>query len=61
MNEFFKKIEPTDVIAAIVILGGLALKFTGADGLVGSLLTAICFYYFGKKGRDGVKQPDKIS
>ena len=49
MEKFISKIEPADVIAVIVIVGGLALKFTGADGLVGSLLTAIVFYYFGKK------------
>ena len=55
MNEFFKKVEPQDIIAAIVIVGGFGLKLTGADGLVGSLLTAIVFYYFGKKGRNGVK------
>jgi len=53
MNEFFKRVMPADCIAAIVIIGGLALKFTGADGLVGTLLVSICFYYFGKKGRDG--------
>ena len=46
----FKKFEPADVVACVVIIGGLGLKFAGADGLVGSLLTAICFYYFGKKG-----------
>ena len=50
MHEFFKKLNPADIIALVVIVGGLALKFTGADGLVGTLLTAIVFYYFGKKG-----------
>lgn len=50
MHDLLKKFEPADIIAIIVIGGGLALKFTGADGLVGSLLTAIVFYYFGKKG-----------
>ena len=52
MNEIYKKISPADIIACLVILGGLALKFTGKDGLVGTLLTAIVFYYFGKKGRN---------
>ena len=55
MNEFIKKINPADIIACLVIIGGLALKFTGQDGLIGTLLTAIVFYYFGKKGRDGIK------
>ena len=45
------KIKPVDVIALVVIVGGLALKFTGADGVVGSLLAAVAFYYFGKQGR----------
>jgi len=49
MNEFFKKFAPADIIALVVVTGGLALKLAGADGLVGSLLTAIVFFYFGKK------------
>jgi hypothetical protein len=56
MNELFKKLEPADLIAIIVIVGGLALKFRGADGLVGSLLTAIVFYYFGKRSFKNDKQ-----
>jgi hypothetical protein len=44
------KLKPVDLIACIVIVGGLALKFTGADGVVGTMLTAIAFYYFGKQG-----------
>ena len=46
---FFEKLQPVDVIALVVIVGGLYLKLSGADGVVGSLLTAIVFYYFGKK------------
>ena len=58
MHEIFKKMEPADLIACIVIIGGFALKFTGADGLVGALLTSICFYYFGKKStNDNKKTP----
>ena len=49
MNEFFSKIRPRDIVAVIVIIGGLLLKFSGTDGLVGTLLTAIVFYYFGKR------------
>ncbi len=51
MDNFFNKLEPIDVIALVVIAGGLALKFTGADGLVGTLMTAAVFYYFGKAQR----------
>ena len=49
MSNFREKLEPADVIAIIVIVGGLALKFTGADGLVGTLLTAVVIYYFGDR------------
>jgi len=49
MNDFIKKIQPRDIVALVVIAGGLALKFTGADGTVGTLITAIVFYYFGKR------------
>ena len=49
MNEFFSKIRPKDIVAVVVIIGGLGLKFSGADGLIGTLLTAIVFYYFGKR------------
>ena len=48
-KNFCDKLSPADIIAVIVIVGGLILKFTGADGVVGTLLTGICFYYFGKQ------------
>jgi hypothetical protein len=51
MKNFLSKMEPTDLIAIIVIVGGLILKFSGADGLVGTLLTAIVFFYFGEKSK----------
>jgi len=50
-KNLLQKIKPVDIVAIIVVIGGLALKFKGADGLVGTLLTAIVFYYFGKQGR----------
>ena len=43
------KIEAIDIIALVVIVGGLFLKFTGADGVVGTLLTTVVLFYFGKK------------
>lgn len=49
MNDFISKIKPRDVIALFIVAGGIWLKFSGADGLVGTLLTAIVFYYFGKR------------
>jgi len=46
----FQKIEPIDLISIIIIVGGLILKFCGADGIVTFLLTSVVFYYYGKKG-----------
>lgn len=46
----FKKFEPIDWIAIVTIIGGLILKFNGADGVVGTTLTAIVLFYFGNKG-----------
>jgi len=51
MAKFFEKVEPIDIIAFLVIVGGLILVGSHINGLVGSLLTAVVFYYFGKKGR----------
>lgn len=50
MQKLLCKFTPPDVIAIIVITGGLVLKLNGADGVVGSMLVGVCFYYFGKKG-----------
>jgi len=49
MNDIFKRIQPIDVIAIITIIGGFILKFTGADGTVGTILTMIVAFYFSKK------------
>ena len=45
----FNKLEAIDIIALVVITGGLFLKFCGADGVVGTLLTVVVMFYFGKK------------
>lgn len=49
MNTFISKLTPADLIAVITIVGGLLLKFGGADGTVGTLLTVIVTFYFGKR------------
>lgn len=49
MNKLLEKFKPADIIAMIVLVGGLGLKFSGADGLVGILLTAVVVYYFGDR------------
>jgi len=41
--------KPIDIIAIITIIGGLILKFSGIDGTIGTLLTAVVLFYFGKK------------
>ena len=51
MQEMFSKITPTDVIAFLILLGAFILKFKGADGTTTALISAISFYYFGKKSR----------
>ena len=50
MNNFLCKWQPADFIALILILGGMFLKYCGADGVISILLVSIAFYYFGKKG-----------
>ena len=44
-----KKFQPIDIIAIIVIIGALILKFFQIDGVVGTILTAVVLFYFGKK------------
>jgi len=48
MNTLLGKFRPIDVIAVIVITGGLILKFCGFDGTVGSILTVVVLFYFGQ-------------
>lgn len=50
MQKLLEKLTPTDIIAAIVVVGGLILVGFRINGLVGTLLTAVVFYYFGKQG-----------
>ncbi len=42
-----EKWGPQDVIALVLILGGLALRFTGVDGAVGMGLVAVAALYYG--------------
>ena len=49
MSDFMGKLQPADFIAVIIIFGGFALKFKGADGVISFLLVSVVFYYFGKK------------
>jgi len=38
---------PQDVIALVLIVGGLALRFSGVDGAVGMGLVAVAALYYG--------------
>lgn len=49
MKELLNKFQPIDIIAILTIAGGLSLKFSGANGVVGTILTVIVAFYFGKK------------
>lgn len=49
MKTLLEKIEPADLIAMVLVVGGLFLKFKGIDGTVGLLLTGIAIYYFGDR------------
>jgi hypothetical protein len=60
MKNIFKSLSAVDLIAIITIIGGLYLKLKGADGVVGSLLVAVVFYYFGKKGVGSLQQVEDI-
>ena len=43
------KILPRDIIAAILIVGGLVLLALGKDGTVSAILMAIAAFYFGSE------------
>lgn len=41
------KWKPEDVIALVLILGGLGLRFSGIDGAVGTSLIVVTALYYG--------------
>jgi hypothetical protein len=49
MRNSLSKLEPEDLIAALIIMGCLALMAIGKDGTFRAVLTTITGYYFGKK------------
>lgn len=44
-----EKLEPVDIVAFIVLVGGLILISLHIDGIVGGAVTLIVGYYFGHK------------
>lgn len=49
MQELINKFQPIDIIAILTLIGGFFLISLGANGLVGTILTTIILFYFGKK------------
>jgi len=49
MSKIFGIFLPIDIIAIITIIGGLTLLALGLNGTVGTILTTIVVFYFGKK------------
>lgn len=43
------KFQPADIIAVLALIGGLILKFFGADGIVNMMIAAVVTAYFGKR------------
>jgi len=54
------KLEPSDIIAIIVLIGGLILKGIGLNGDVSLMLIAIISYYFGYSTYKRAKKPRNI-
>jgi hypothetical protein len=56
---FWEQLSPRDLIAGLLIVGGLVLLSTGIDGTVGAILVGIVAFYFGaefvqKKSGEGI-------
>lgn len=43
----WEKVMPRDIIAMVIIVGGLVLKMQGSNGTISSILMAIVAFYFG--------------
>jgi len=44
-----RKIQPKDILAAIVLIGGFILMAMEIDKVVGGLMIAVVSYYFRKR------------
>lgn len=42
-----ERIMPRDIIALVLIVGGLYLKAIGLDGTISAILVGIAMFYFG--------------
>lgn len=50
------QIEGRDIIALVVVLGGLILLAMGINTVVGSLLLMVVAFYFGERAVQGRKK-----
>ena len=46
MNEFFKKVLPSDIIALVVLVFSFYLLSKGVDKVVSGVIIAVVTYYF---------------
>ena len=44
-----KPIEPKDILAAIILIGGFILLAKGIDSVVGGIVILVATYYFRKR------------
>ena len=44
-----KPIEPKDILAAIILIGGFILLAKGIDTIVGGIVIMVASYYFRKR------------
>jgi len=53
-----KNIQPKDLIALVVIIGGFILLAKGIDSVVGGVIIMVATYYFRKRTEDySIKKP----
>jgi len=52
MKTFLQKLEPKDILAAVVLIGGFVLLALGVDTVVGGVIIAVVAYYFRKRVED---------
>ena len=53
-----KNIQPKDLIALVVIIGGFILLAKGVDSVVGGVIIMVATYYFRKRTEDSsIKKP----
>lgn len=56
MNEFLKKILPSDIIALVVIVFAFYLLYKGVDRVAsGAVIAVVTYYFVSAKNRDQSK------